>query len=528
MLSNGNLNNGVIATDSGGDGMDNPMTNQGDMIVGGAPADGVAPPVRLGKGTSLQSLGINPTTGLPTWISPYQYSKMRYVDPNGGSDSYGDGSYGNPYKTVAFALTKITTGMIICLIGQTTEAALSIPATLTNIDIIALGSRSALNGFNNKVTVLGTGAGSVRFQGLNFGGGLERASTCNCGIYVYNGSIGATGFVQSGAGYTEFVSVDASNGPVTLSAGTSVFYGGKLIAPVITGAVTVVTLDNVGTVIGNGTMAAGGTLTILDTNWIAAASGYALTSSASTVTAMQGNNFIRPNGTLASISVSNYDIQDTDYDKANSVLGSHVGNYDWFARIGLLNTDTITTATKMLVRKATGELAEQVIPVIPTNLVQFNAPVSSLYSVDTTVTAIPLKTSSGTAQTTQQVQLCNANGMITLDQIFCATLAVGKTLTYKGKLVVYNAETITQTNYYVTVQPVGALAGSGQWVNLGDSTQVQLSKVQYAYTPVVFSGSYTNPSGSAIEAIGVRITLQYGQLNATAFVDTLFIEGNVN
>lgn len=467
----------------------------------------------------------NTTTGL-TQLKPY-YSKYKFVDPVNGTNATTSGNINAPYLTMAYALAQnLTTGLIFVLMGQSAEAAFSIPAASTNIDMIALGTRSALNGFTNKVTVLGTGAGSVRFQGINFGGGLTRDVTSNCGIYVYNGSVGTVGFSQLGNGYTELNGADASNGANTLSAGTIIFYGGKAIAPVITGTGTTVTLDNVGTVIGNATMAAGGTLYAFETNFIALATGHAITSSAGTVTTMQGCNFIRPNGTLASISVSNYDIQNTDFDKANSVLGSHIGNYDWYSRLGLLNADTITTATKMLVRKATGEIAEQLIPTfnIP---IQFNAPVRSLYSPDLTPTPLLLRSSAGSSQTIQMVQLCTVPGSITLDQLFNATIASGKTLTYTGRLVVYNALPATKANYYIIIQMLGVVGSTGQLVNLGDAVTTQLSKVQYAYTPVNISGSYTNPSGTAIEAIGIRAQLLYGEANGTALVDTFFLQGTI-
>lgn len=511
----------------GDGGMANPMTSAADLIYGGTPVGGVAPPVRLQKGTVGQIL-TSQTTGIAWMDNPafYLYTRYRYVDNVGGLDT-NNGSYNAPYKTMKYSVENNPTGTIHVLMGQSAEAAFSIPADKTNIDIIAQGTRSALNGFTNKVTVLTTGYGSVRFQDLNFGGGLTRAATCTCGIYVYDGSIGSAGFTNSGNGYTEISQTDASNGVNNISAGTTVFYGGKVSAPSITGAGTVVTFDNVGTVNGNAAIAASGiTLYMFETNWAAAASGHAITCVAGTVVTMQGCNFVRPNGTLASIKVDNYDIQNTDFDRANSVLGTHIGNVDWYAKLGLLNADTITTATKMLVRKATGEIAEQLIPTfnIP---IQFNAPVSSLYSPDLTPTPLLLKSSAGSSQTTQMVQLCTVPGSITLDQLFNATIASGKTLTYTGRLVVYNALTATNANYYINIQMIGVVGSTGQLVNLGDIVTTQLSKVQYAYTPVNISGTYTNPSGTAIEAIGIRAQLLYGEANGTALVDTFFLQGTI-
>jgi hypothetical protein len=48
----------------------NPMTTQDDIIIGGVPSGGVAPPVRLGKGTDGQVLTVDPTTHHLLWATP--------------------------------------------------------------------------------------------------------------------------------------------------------------------------------------------------------------------------------------------------------------------------------------------------------------------------------------------------------------------------------------------------------------------------------------------------------------------------
>lgn len=475
-------------------------------------------------GLDNTTINVNAVTGL-TQVKPY-FSKYKYVDPVAGLDT-NIGSYNAPYKTMLYSVTNNPTGTIHVLMGQSTEAAFSIPADKTNIDIIAQGTRSALNGFTNKVTVLGTGYGSVRFQDLNFGGGLTRAATCTCGIYVYDGSIGSTGFTNSGNGYTEISQTDASNGPNNISAGTTVFYGGKVSAPTITGTGTVVTFDNVGAVNGNAAIAAAGvTLYMFETNWVAAATGHAISCVAGTVVTMQGCNFIRPNGTLASISLTSYDIQNTDFDKANSVLGTHIGNYDWYAKLGLLNADTITTATKMLVRKATGEIAEQAVPVL-NQAYQFNSPAGTLYCEDDNMTpqVMTIRNVSGGMQNKQRALVATSNALSQVDQVFSLSYNAGQTLVLSGKVSIYNNALITSANYNATAQVIGKTSG-GQLVNLGTSTQVTLSKTAYAYNFINFS--CTDTTSTNIIAVGVRITIQYPQANDTAIVDTMYIQATVS
>lgn len=501
----------------------NPMTTAGDMIIGGT---GGAP-TRLGKGTANQVLSMAGAN--PAWSANpalYQYSKYRYVDNVGGSDT-NQGSFNAPYKTVAYALTQITTGMIICLLGQTTEAALSIPATLTNIDILSFGTRSALNGFTNSVTVLGTGAGSVRFQNLNFGGGLTRASTSTCGIYVYGGSIGTAGFTQSGNGYTEFVETDASNGANTISAGRLVTNGGKTTAPIVTGAGTFVSINNAGSIIGNATVAAGSALSAILSIWVSAATGHAISSVAGSTVLIDGVQFVRSDlATLSTVSLlGNWSIQYAEFNRSSSVLtGNNLASVDYFDKVGLLNTATVTGRTKQLVLDANGVVSEQLIAAPPANY-QFNVPVSALYADNADVSNIVLKSISGSTQFTQKGLLANSNGLLRLIQQFSLLASSGQTVNINGRLTFYNVNAITQPNYYVNIQVVGLTAGR-QLVNVGSVTQVQLSKEQYGYTNADFSA--TDLLVTNLIAIGVEAQLLYAETGSTAIINTMFAQMTIS
>ena len=417
--------------------------------------------------------------------------------------------------------------MIVCLLGQTAEPALSIPATLTNIDVISFGTRSALNGFTNSVTVLGTGAGSVRFQNLNFGGGLTRASTSTCGIYVYGGSIGTAGFTQSGNGYTEFVETDASNGVVTVSAGRLVTNGGKLIAPVVTGTGTFVAINNAGNIIGNATVASGSVLSVILSIWVSATTGHAISGVAGSTVLLDGVQFTRPDlATLSTVSfLGNWSIQYAEFNRASSVLtGTNLASTDYFDKIGLLNTATVTGRTKQLVLDANGVVSEQLIAAPPANY-QFNVPVSALYADNADVSNIVLKSISGSTQFTQKGLLANSNGLLTLIQQFSLLASSGQTVNINGRLTFYNVNAITQANYYVNIQVVGLTAGR-QLVNVGSVTQVQLSKEQYGYTNADFSA--TDLLVTNLIAIGVQAQLLYAETGSTAIINTMFAQMTIS
>lgn len=467
----------------------NPMTASGDLIYGGTPSGGVAPPTRLPKGTANQILTINAALSVLWGDNPalYQYSKFRYVDNVGGSDT-NIGSYNAPYKTMKYAVENNPTGMILVLMGQSTEAAFSIPANKTNIDIVAFGTRSALNGFTNKVTVLGTGAGSVRFQNINFGGGLTRDATCTCGIYLYGGSIGATGFTQSGNGYTEFVGCDASNGLNTITTGTFVVDGGKLIAPIVSGTGTFVSLNNAGQILGNTTVAIGSTFSAVLSIWVSASTGFALSNVANSVVLLDGVQYVRPDlATLSTISLAgNYSIQYTEFDKVNSVLtGTNLSSTDWFDNLGLLNPATVTGRTMGLVLDSNGKMAQQALPT--------GSAKSSLYlagwGTDATV----------------------VNGNMDFN--------TSNVVSNIGTAITYSATNIALTagkNYMVTVM-----------VNSIQSGQPSASKQQMDYSGSTFTGANIGSSNGSINN-NIYTCNSYGVTGSVFFLNAYNAGGNMN
>jgi hypothetical protein len=410
--------------------------------------------------------------------------------------------------------------MIVCLMGQTPEAAFTIPSTLTNIDIIALGTRSALNGFNNKVTVAGTGAGSVRFQDLNFGGGLERSSASTCGIYVYNGSIGVAGFTQSGNGYTEFNATDASNGPNTISSGRFFVNGGKVTAPIVSGTSTFAAINNAD-VNGNSTVAVGSVLSCILSVWVSAATGFAISSVANSTVLLDGVQFTRPDlASLSTVSLLGFwSIQYTEMNKTASVLtGGTLGSVDWFDNLGLLAVPITTGRPNVLVRDVNGLISEQAI----TTPLSFNVPISTVYADAAVPTNILLRNISGGSQFTQIGLLCNANGLFNVQQLFSLTASSGQTININGRITFYNLNTITSPSYYVNIQVMGVTT-AGQLVNIGASaTQTVLNKTQYATTNASFTATDTLVTN--LIAIGIQAQVLYGEANNTALINTMFAQ----
>lgn len=297
-----------------------------------------------------------------------KYVKYFFIDPDNGVDAnttVNNGSMNAPFKTVAYALTIAPTGTSIVLLGKTTEAALTI--TKANMDIMTFGTRSALAGFTNKVTVNNTVAGSsIRFTGLSFDGGIEPATTNVGGIYLYGGQTTAA-FAKNDAGYMEMVGFDCSNNTVTVNKGQLVVNGGKTLAPTITGTGTQVTFDNVGLVLGNASVAANSVFLAFETNWVAGTTGAAIAGAVGSTVVLDGINFTRANGTRANLTLNgSYDFQHCDFDPTGSTFGTLIGVPDNFTRMRLWQAPVITTATQMYVKDpVTGEMSLQDIGTTP-------------------------------------------------------------------------------------------------------------------------------------------------------------------
>lgn len=89
--------------------MNNPMTTAGDIIIGGTPAGGVAPPTRLAPGTNGHVLTLD--GGVPTWAAPtgggggvaigfrayrsasYNFTNASYAKVSLNSESFDQGGY---------------------------------------------------------------------------------------------------------------------------------------------------------------------------------------------------------------------------------------------------------------------------------------------------------------------------------------------------------------------------------------------------------------------------------------------------
>lgn len=159
--------------------------------------------------------------------------------------------------------------------------------------------------------------------------------------------------------------------------------------------------------------------------------------------------------------------------------------------------------------------------------VSFNSPIHTLSANDCVSQKIEFKSLSGSTQSSQLALVCKSDGLLQLDQTFPASIVAGQTLVYRGRVSIYNLDTITKSNYYINIQVIGVLAGSGQWVNLGEGSQGVLSKDKNVANEVSFSNEYSMVGGGTVCQIGVRLQLLYGQADATAFISTLYLEGNI-
>ena len=302
ITSDGNGNITITSTGSGGSGVTKVSSANDDINVANetteplltlnSTVDGSANKIvklksdgKMGAiDVGANALALNPQTALNDKINTilsainnrasFQYSKMRFVDPDGGNNN-NSGCFTSPWKTLAYAQTNTSTSSVIYLMGKTAE---DITWTKPNIDIVALTTRSQIIGIGGKFTYNNTTTGSsVRISGISFDGGIDISATNKGGLYLYAGQIGVNagtkGLNKLDTGYLEMVGTDASNYLNVIAGGNVVVNGGKFVAPTITGTGTRVVLQGDNVCIGTASVAAGSTLAALGGYWTSADTG---------------------------------------------------------------------------------------------------------------------------------------------------------------------------------------------------------------------------------------------------------------
>lgn len=310
--------------------------------------------VRVGAGFELH---VTDSTGAIAYSqNSYRYTREWHVDPVGGKDT-NTGAFGSPFKTFGQAVTSAgnTGEQIVLHPGTYAES-----VTLTQNNLTITGAQGTTGGeiyVSGTITVNQSTANSIRLNGLMIG---TLAHNGAGGLYCNECQINA--ITKASTNYSEFNQCNVSSVSLT-SAAQAAFNGGRQTGLTINNAAAIVTVHNsvncaVVTVTAGVLNLRGGFV------FAATTTGNAITASASSQVYLTNCGIYNSVGADGRVSLAGvYTLEGVNFDKANSTLtGTNVGRIQWGDKLGLLAADTITTATKMLVRKSTGELAEQVIP----------------------------------------------------------------------------------------------------------------------------------------------------------------------
>jgi hypothetical protein len=310
--------------------------------------------VRVGTGFDLYAT--DSTGAIAYTQNSYKYTREWHVDPVGGKDT-NPGSFAAPFKTL---------GQAVSVAGNTGEQIVLHPGTyaesvtLTQLNLTVTGAQATIGGeifVSGTITVNQATANSIRINGLMIG---TLAHNGAGGLYCNECQINA--ITKTSTNYSEFNQCNVSSVSLT-SAAQAAFNGGKQVGLTINNSSAIVTVHN----------SVNCAVVVVTAGILNVRGGFVFgaTTTSNVITAAAGTQVYLTNcgiynsvGADGRISLAGfYTLEGVDFDRANSALtGTNIGRIHWGDKLGVLNADTITTATKMLVRKTTGEVAEQLIP----------------------------------------------------------------------------------------------------------------------------------------------------------------------
>lgn len=225
----------VISATGGGGGMDNPMTTEGDMIVGGEDGE----PERLAAGGDGQVLTID--SGVPKWKYP-EYIDIEYLVVGGGGS-------GGPSVTTAGNVGsggggggQVKTGTIVLRTGDSETVVIGAGGTVANTGVPGNGNNGGDSKFG-QITSVGGGGGAgsgtsgnlAAKSGGNGGGGSSYNTTGAAGeTGGYSGGNGLSGVGSGGGGGAGANGSNAVTGQagaggaglLSSISGTPTYYGG--------------------------------------------------------------------------------------------------------------------------------------------------------------------------------------------------------------------------------------------------------------------------------------------------------------
>lgn len=338
-------------------------------------------------------------------FQPFQYTRIRYVDPVNGSDS-NPGSFERPWQTAAYAAANIgNIGSTLYLAPGTYTG--NVNWTALNVDVVGMASASGIVNITGAWT-FAHASSSVRVQAVSFGGGFSHTGAGA----LYLVACSAAAATKSGAGYFETTDTDftvsftvSGSGIASMSGGTQrqIGIGGTAIV----GIYNSISCTNVS--------ATGGSVYLAEsTVYSDTPAGVAVTTSGTSVVFIRNCLVYDTTGNLTIVSLGGaaYSLTDVQFNRANSVLtAANLGSIAWFDNLSAISnfipairsvtasaTPIVLTPTSAQWQSVSGTVAQTIrLPAttavtIGTSWVINNlstAVVTVLNSGGTTITTVP-------------------------------------------------------------------------------------------------------------------------------------------
>ena len=244
-----------------------------------------------------------------------------------GSDTDGNGSITNPYRTIGYALTLVGGGAVIIVHpGEYTE-----DVTVNNLSGVAItaaqpgAATPQTYAINGNLVVSGT-SGSVLLHSVGVVGNITHSSSGSFFVTTIQMGTGnnSTTFNKTGTGYLEVFNGDWSGGTPAVNvtgAGLVTFNGVQLTNLTVNNANASVILRNIPSA--NNTTLTSGTLTVISSTMVGNSNTAAAITTVAGTLNIQNSILLRANNTAGTMIVgasTAYLYDDIFFDRANSTL----------------------------------------------------------------------------------------------------------------------------------------------------------------------------------------------------------------
>jgi len=401
-------------------------------------------------------------------FNPKKYNNIFYVDPVNGVDATTSGSYEVPFKTISYSQTQISGGSSSALMLTNGAYSENVVWTTTNCDIIPIDGAPSSSVYLSGTWTFSHTTGSVRCRYLAFYNTLVHD---NAGFLYLEGCLGNGGSItSSGAGYFSCNNCDFSSSTGTLLTGakTTSFFNSQIYGLTINNSSANVNIQSCLSLIGNTSLIAGNLLIRNTVLYALSEILPVLTTSSGSSVGLLSTTCFTPTNQPARISLSvtsGYSIQNTTYDKTNSILGINLDQKSHFDGLFIDGTlSSLPSATSALVRDpTTGEVKSAPLALALNDLTDVNtANVQVTDTIGWNGAAWVPQTIISTMDITSSFLLhCNLDSIV-------------------GGIIDSSTYALTGVNYGTTlttgkINNAIAFTSNGQYVDFGPQTHVDFS-----------------------------------------------------